>query len=79
MDLSIHDKTIDTDPNSDSNADDAFDADSYSDSDAFGGGRPKGLTIASSMDVKKRISAAMKDAALELEEKQQNAKVTRER
>jgi len=75
----------DADSNSGSNDDHTFDANSNSDSDAENeppkvvGGRPKGSTIATSIDLKERTLAAMNDAAIELRKRQDDAKVTRER
>jgi hypothetical protein len=43
------------------------------------GGRLKGSTAAKSLDQKKKIAAAMKDAASELKAIQASAKVTKER
>jgi hypothetical protein len=70
---------IDADSNSGSNADHTFDANSNSDSDAKNeppkvvGGRPKGSTIATSIDLKERTLAAMNDAAIELRKRRENA------
>ncbi len=69
----------DADSNSGSNDDHTFDANSNSDSDAKNeppkvvGGRPKGSTIATSIDLKERTLAAMNDAAIELRKRRENA------
>jgi hypothetical protein len=73
------DSNDDADSNSGSNADHTFDANSNSDSDAKNeppkvvGGRPKGSTIATSIDLKERTLAAMNDAAIELRKRRENA------
>jgi len=88
IDLDDADDTSDTDSNSD--LDDADDVTTEEASGITGigtgndnhpklGGRPKGSTIASGIDLINRISAAMKDATVELEKMQAAAKVTRER
>jgi hypothetical protein len=68
-----------SDSNSNNSNSDSSNSDAENQRLNFVGGRPKGSTIASSLDLKSRVNLAIEDAVKEFREAQAKSKITNER